>query len=161
MSRWSDTIDQKLKRAGALVLTFWTVLLLPAGLGLVLLGLSTRIENRQWQEPLSIGVGLVAVGAITWYLSRRLHEGARRVRARMDENRILRLASQRGGRLTAMEAATETGMTAVEAESILRSLAEGGFIEIEVSDAGVMIYRFPDVLYAPSSGRWSHRFESA
>ena len=161
MSRWSDTIDQKLKRAGALALTFWTVLLLPTGLGLVLLGVSTRIEHREWQEPLSIGVGLVAVGAITWYLSRRLHEGARQVRARMDENRILRLASQRGGRLTAMEAATETGMTTVEAESILRGLAEGGFIEIEVSAAGVMIYRFPDVLYAPGSGRWSHRFGSA
>ena len=161
MSRWSDTIDQKLKRAGALALTFWTVLLLPTGLGLVLLGVSTRIENRQWQEPLSIGVGLVAVGAITWYLSRRLHEGARQVRSRMDENRILRQARQRGGRLTVMEAATETGLTAVEAESILRGLAEGGFIEIEVSDAGVMIYRFPDVLYAPGSGRWSHRFESA
>ena len=98
MSRGSDTIDQKLKRAGALALTFWTVLLLPTGLGLVLLGVSTRIEHREWQEPLSIGVGLVAVGAITWYLSRRLHEGARQVRARMDENRILRLASQRGGR---------------------------------------------------------------
>jgi hypothetical protein len=161
MSRWSDTIDQKLKRAGALALTFWTVLLLPTGLGLVLLGVSTRIENRQWQEPLSIGVGLVAVGAITWYLSRRLHEGARQVRSRIDENRILRLARQRGGRLTVMEAATETGLTAVEAESILRGLAEGGFIEIEVTDAGVMIYRFPDVLYASGSGRWSHRFESA
>lgn len=60
-----------------------------------------------------------------------------------------------------MEAATEMGMTTVEAESILRGLAKGGFIEIEVSDAGVMIYRFPDVLCAPGSGRWSHRFESA
>jgi len=126
VSRWSDTIDQKLKRAGALALTFWTVLLLPTGLGLVLLGVSTRIEHREWQEPLSIGVGLVAVGAITWYLSRRLHEGARQVRARMDENRILRLASQRGGRLTAMEAATETGRTAGEAEASRRGRAEGG-----------------------------------
>ncbi|HCL30879.1 MAG TPA: hypothetical protein EYQ31_11505 [Candidatus Handelsmanbacteria bacterium] len=157
MSRWGDTIDSKLKRAGALVLTFWTVLLLPTGLGLVLLGVSTRIENRQWQEPLSVGVGIVAVGAITWYLSRRLHEGARQVRARIDENRILRLASQRAGRLTVMEAATETGLTAAECEEILRGLAEGGFIEIEVSDAGIMIYRFPDVLYGQGGGRWHER----
>lgn len=144
------------------MLTFWTVLLLPTGLGLVLLGVSTRIENRQWQEPLSIGVGIVAVGAITWYLARQLDEGARKARARQDENRILRLARDRGGRLTTMEAATETGLPAAETEAILQGLAEGGFIEIEVTDAGVMIYRFPEVLYAPGGvGNWSRRYESA
>jgi hypothetical protein len=162
MSRWSDAIDGKLKRVGALALTFWTVLLVPTGLGLAFYGISTRIRTSEWQEPLSIGVGLVAVGGITWYLSRRLHEGAGRARARVNENRILRLARERGGRLTTMEAATETGLTAVEAEAILKALAEGGFIEIEVTDAGIMIYRFPEVLYAPGGvSNWSRRFESA
>ncbi len=162
MPRWGDRIDAKLKRAGAFVPTFWTVLLLPTGLALAFYGISTRIRTSEWQEPLSVGVGIVAVGAITWYLSRRLHEGARQVQGRMDENRILRLARERGGRLTAMEAATETGLTAIETEAILRGLAEGGFIEIEVTDAGIMIYRFPDVLYgAGGRASWSHRFESA
>jgi len=75
MSRWGDTIDAKLKRAGALALTFWTVIFVPTGLALAFYGISTRIRTSEWQEPLSVGVGLVAVGAITWYLSRRLHEG--------------------------------------------------------------------------------------
>jgi hypothetical protein len=157
MSRWSDAVEGRVKRAGALMLTAWTVLLLPTGLGLVFYGVSTRIRTQEWQEPLSIGVGIVCVAGIAWFLSRRLHEGAERARARRDENRILRLARERGGRLTAMDAATETGLTAVEAEQILRGLAEGGFIEIEVTDAGIMIYRFPDVLFADGGATWARR----
>ena len=96
---------------------------------------------------------LVSVSTIT--------RGASQFRSRINENRILCLARDRGGRLTAMETATETGLTAVEAEAILRGLAEGGFIEIELTDAGVMVYRFPDVLYAPGGRSWSQRVESA
>lgn len=159
MSRWSDLVEGRIKRAGALFLTGWTILLLPTGLGLVIYGIATRIEAGQWQEPLSVGVGIAAVGGITLFLSRQLYAGATQARARRNENRILRLARERGGRLTAMDAATETGLTAAESEEILRGLAEGGFIEIEVTDAGIMVYRFPDVLFANGGATWSRRVQ--
>lgn len=150
--------DGGLKRAGAMFLTAWAVILLAAGLGLVLYGLAERIDSNDWQEPLSIGVAVFAVGAGTWYLARRLDLAARQARARRDESRVLQLARQRGGRLTVTEAAVETGLTAAESEVILRGLAEGGFVEIEVSEAGIMTYRFPEFVYASTSGSaWSRR----
>lgn len=156
MGRVGNVFEGGLKRAGALFLTGWAVLLLPAGVGLVLFGLGQRIDDNDWQEPLSIGVAVFAIGAVTWSLARRLDAAARVSRARRDENRVLRLARQRGGRLTAFDAAVDTGLTAAEAEQILRRLADGGFVEIEVSDSGVLVYRFPEVLYATGSGarRW-------
>ena len=148
-----DIFDGGLRRAGALALTGWSAVLLPAGLGLVLYGVVERLESGAWREPLPIGVAVVAAGAIVWHLSRRLDASARAARARRDENRIVRLARERGGRLTTMEAAAETGLTAAEAEVILRGLAEGGFIEIEVTEAGIMVYRFPEVIYGSGGGR--------
>ena len=39
---------------------------------------------------------------------------------------------------------------------------ESGFVELEVSDGGVMIYRFPEVLYAGgAAGSWARRHDSA
>lgn len=152
MSRIGNTFEGGLKRAGAWFLTGWAALLLPAGLGLVLYGIVERVSSDDWQEPLSIGVAVVAVGAVAGYLARRLDAAAQVARSRSDENRVLRLARQRGGRLTAFDAAVDSGLTAAEAELILRRLADGGFVEIEVSDAGVLVYRFPEVIYPTGSG---------
>ncbi len=152
MGRISTFFEGGLRRAGALVLTSGAVVLLSAGLGLILYGLGQRIDHDDWQEPLSIGVPVFAVGAAAWFCARRLAASARQAHARRMENRILRLARERFGRLTVIEAAVEAGLTAAEAESILRGLAEGGFVEIEVNDAGVMSYRFPEVIYPPPGG---------
>ena len=152
MSRISTLFEGGLRRAGALLLTAGSVLLLPAGLGLILYGLGQRIDHDDWQEPLSIGVPVFSVGAAAWYCARRLAASARQAQARRMENRILRLARERFGRLTVIETAVEAGLAAAEAESILRGLAEGGFVEIEVNDAGVMSYRFPEVIYSSRGG---------
>ena len=78
------------------------------------------------------------------------------------EPRVLQLARERFGRLTAVETAVEVGLTAAEAEAILRGLADGGFVEIEVNEAGVMSYRFPEVIYpATGGGSWSRPLESS
>ncbi|MFH1571853.1 MAG: hypothetical protein ABIL09_27940 [Gemmatimonadota bacterium] len=135
------------KRLGALFLLAWALPMVCGGLGLMLWGLFNRIGDNPWQDPLSIGVSLVILGSVLWVLSKRLDAAAQLVRRRRHENRILRLARACGGRLMAIEAAAETGLTAAEAESILRELAEGGYVEIEVTEAGLMVYRFPEVLY--------------
>ena len=148
----SALFEGGLKRAGALLLTSGSVLLLSAGLGLILYGLGQRIDRDDWQEPLSIGVPVFAVGAAAWFCARRLGASARRAHARRMEHRILQLARERFGRLTVIETAVEVGLTAAEAEAILRGLADGGFVEIEVNEAGVMSYRFPEVIYPAAGG---------
>ena len=97
-----------MKRFGALLLKIGAVPMIPAGVGLMLFGLFRRLEHNSWEDPLSVGVSLVVMGALLWFLSRKLDSAARLVGQRRLENRILRLATERFGRLTITEAATET-----------------------------------------------------
>ncbi|MBT3344315.1 MAG: hypothetical protein HN712_07945 [Gemmatimonadetes bacterium] len=157
----SERLAGTAQRVGSALLTGWAILLLPAGIGLVLYGLVERIDSNDWQEPLSVGVAVFAVGSLVWFLSRRLDASAQRAAARRYEHQLLRLARGRSGRLTATEAAAEIGITAAEAEVILKGLAEGGFVELEVTEGGVIIYRFPEILYASGGSSWARRHESA
>lgn len=145
--RATSLLEGGAKRLGALFLLGWAVVMVPAGLGLTLWGLFNKIGNAEWEDPLSMGLALVVLGGILWLLSKRLDEAARAVRRRRQENTILRLARQRGGRLMVIETAADTGLTAIEAEGILKGLTEGGFVEMEVTDSGLVVYRFPEVLY--------------
>ena len=146
-----------MKRLGALLLKFWAVPLVPVGVGLMLYGLIDRFESI---EPFSIGVTLVILGALLWVLAKKLDEAAQLVRYRRQQNRIVCLARQRGGRLTVVEAAADTGLTVEEVEEIFKRLADGGYVEIEVTDSGLMVYRFPEILFAHEK-HWSRGVDSA
>ena len=147
------SMEGGLKRLGALFLKAWAVPMVPIGLGLVLYGLFTRFE------PLSIGVALVLMGALLWVLARKLDAAALLVRHRKQQNQIVRLARQKGGRLMVAETAADTGLMVQEAEEILRELADGGYAEVEVTDSGMMVYRFPEFLYSHEK-HWARRLES-
>lgn len=58
---------------------------------------------------------------------------------------LVRLAGQRGGKLTAVEVLAEFAVTAEEAEAALRDLAVRGVAEPEVTESGLLVYAFPDV----------------
>ena len=103
---------------------------------------------------------IVIFGGLLWILSKKLDAAAHLVRYRRQQNRIVRLAQQRGGRLTVTEAAAETGLTVEEAGEILKRMAEGGFVEVEITDSGMIVYRFPEVLFAHEK-HWSRGVESA
>lgn len=144
-----------LKRLGALFLKFWAVFMVPVGLGLMLYGLVVRLDQgRGLEDTFPVGVALAMLGALLWVMAERLDAAARLVRYRRQQNRILKLARQRGGRLTTMEAATDTGLTVEDCEQLLRTLADRGFVELEVTDSGVMVYRFPEVVYGHEK-EWS------
>ena len=66
-----------LRRAGSLLFRAGSVLLLSVGLGLILYGMGQRIDHDDWQEPLSIGVPVFALGAAAWFCSGRLAASAR------------------------------------------------------------------------------------
>ena len=157
----NSLLEGGVKRLGALFLLVWAVPLIPAGVGLMLWGLFQKIEHNSWEDPLPLGVALVIMGGLLWLLSKRLDEAASLVRRRRRQNRMLKLAQARGGRLTVTEAAADTGLTVEESEAILKGLADGGYVEIEVTDAGLMVYRFPEVLYEHEKFGHSERIWSA
>ncbi|HEX2188946.1 MAG TPA: hypothetical protein VHG51_08625 [Longimicrobiaceae bacterium] len=99
---------------------------------------------------LALTVGLPAAGAgllVRSHYAERARLGGRRAQLRQQtvDAEILRLAAERGGRLTAVEVATELAITPEAAKEALDGLAVRGQAEIEVTDAGLLVYGFWDV----------------
>jgi hypothetical protein len=76
-------------------------------------------------------------------LARRREE----LRLQTIESEILRLAGQRGGRLTAVEVASDMAITPEAAKDALDSLALREQAELEITESGVVVYAFHDVMH--------------
>ncbi len=104
---------------------------------------------------LALTVGLPALGA--GLLVRSHHAERARLVGRKAQLRrqtldaeILRLAGELGGRLTPVEVATRLAITPEAAKEALDALAVRGHADIEVSDAGLLVYGFYDVRHLGS-----------
>ena len=151
------------KRLGALFLKVMAVPMVPIGLGFMLYGLFQILHADgpdSHFEFFAIGVTQTIFGSLLWMLAKKLDAAAHLVRYRRQQNRVVRLAQKRNGRLTVTETAADTGLTVEEASEILKRLADGGFVEVEITDSGLIVYRFPEVLFAHEK-HWSQGVESA
>ena len=61
---------------------------------------------------------------------------------------VLKLAADHGGRLTVTEVATRLGWTLPRAEKVLESLEDGYRVCSEVTDEGLIVYEFRELLHA-------------
>ena len=66
-------------------------------------------------------------------------------RQQLREAEIIRLAGRKSGRLTVVEVMGEMGLTAQDAQQSLESLMNQGVGDIEITDSGLLVYRFEDV----------------
>lgn len=62
---------------------------------------------------------------------------------------VLKLAAERGGRLTVTETAAAMGWTLPRAEKVLHSLDDGLRVNSEVTNEGVIVYEFRELIAAP------------
>ena len=97
---------------------------------------------------LLITVALPAVGGLA-LLRGTMTFGGRsgrneELRQRTIEAEILRLAMQHGGRLTVVEVAAALALPSESAKQVLDSLAEREIADLEITDAGVIVYSFHD-----------------
>jgi hypothetical protein len=78
--------------------------------------------------------------------------GARKEALRLQtiESEVLKLAVERGGKLAAVEVATQLALSPEQATEALDRLALRGQAEYEVTDAGVIVYAFRDILHLGS-----------
>lgn len=68
------------------------------------------------------------------------------------EKQILRLAQEKGGRLTIPEIAANTSMTTVDADAVMREMTAKGYVDMQVTDSGVIVYEFYDIIHKPKLG---------
>lgn len=61
---------------------------------------------------------------------------------------VLKLAAQRGGQLTVTEVAAQLGWPMQRAEKILQSLDDGIRVDSDVTDEGVIVYQFRELMLA-------------
>jgi hypothetical protein len=98
----------------------------------------------------ALTVALPAGGAALLVLAHRAEQDRRTgrralLRQRTAEAEILGLAAELGGRLTSVEVATRLAMRPEDARAALDSLTGRGHADLEVTDAGVLVYSFYDV----------------
>lgn len=106
-------------------------------------------NDTQWTqdflEPFSAGLGLIITSQLIWWAGRQIQKSADKKAHARDQNRILRLARDKGGNLTVLEAATDLRLTVEKTEEILRELAIGGHTEMRISDSGMVVYHFLEI----------------
>lgn len=132
-------IDERLTLAVAVLLGLFGFVML-AG---VLIGV---LEGSSRYSPLtnlllSFLFGVLPL-ALSWILYRRVRRGVARRKAEAAEAAVLKAARERQGTLTAVDVAADCGMSLEQAQEILDRLHLGGFCEIDVTDAGTVVYRF-------------------
>ena len=92
--------------------------------------------------------GVAGLTLLRQHLRRSLPSGAGgadALRRQTWESEILKLAERKGGRLTVVEVVADTVIGAEDAEETLGILVGRGMAEPEVTEGGLIVYRFPDV----------------
>lgn len=74
------------------------------------------------------------------------------LRRQTQEAEILALAQEQKGRLTVIEVATRLALPAPTVEDLLSGMHTKGVAELEMTDAGLIVYTFPDILKLPAKG---------
>ena len=91
------------------------------------------------------GLFFSAFSQLFWIAGRLVHRSAERKRHAQYQHRLLKLAREKGGSLTVLEAATDSRITVEKSEEILRELAARGHVEVRVSESGLLVYHFPEI----------------
>jgi hypothetical protein len=93
---------------------------------------------------LLLTVGLPAAGGVALLRGIGFARSARaeRLRQQTIDAEILRLATQQSGKLTALEVATALALSPETAKASLDSLVERELADLEITDAGIIVYAF-------------------
>jgi hypothetical protein len=123
------------------MLRVWSVLLLVLGLSLLAVG---TVE----MELVAVVLGVLSGGGAI-----ALHRGANALREKRREAllaslqlHVLKLAGERKGKLTVTDVAASLSWPLRRAEKVLHSLDDGWRVNSEVTDEGIIVYEFRELL---------------
>lgn len=66
-------------------------------------------------------------------------------RCALQEKEILRLAQEKGGRLAVPDVVVGTSLSSAEAETVMREMSARGLADMQVTDAGIIVYEFYEI----------------
>ncbi|HEX2209954.1 MAG TPA: hypothetical protein VHG93_19925 [Longimicrobium sp.] len=102
-------------------------------------------------EPGAFFMGMLAAGggALLWTKANSSREARRAALLMGLQQPVLRLAAQRNGVLTVTDVAAALGWPMPRAEKVLNSLEDGLRVASSVTDEGVIVYEFRELMHAP------------
>jgi len=119
------------------------------GVGLIILATVLIVAGIAEYEAGMIAAGSV-MGAVGtggfWWGLKGLNERRKALMHRLQQ-KVLRLATHRGGTLTVTEVAADLNLSLPAAEKVLASMDDGFRVRCEISKEGVLFYEFPEVLH--------------
>ncbi len=119
------------------------------GVGLIILATVLIVAGIAEYEAGAIAAGSV-LGAVGtggfWWGLKGLNERRKALMHRLQQ-KVLRLATHRGGTLTVTEVAADLNLSLPAAEKVLASMDDGFRVRCEISKEGVLFYEFPEVLH--------------
>jgi hypothetical protein len=124
------------------------------GAGMVLLATLLILVGFVEFEMTAVAVGSVfgAGGSLTFYWGwNGLQERRKAIMSRI-QRKILRLAAVKGGTLTVTEVATDLNLGIPAAEKILTSMDDDLHVRSVISEEGVIIYEFPELMHRKELG---------
>lgn len=95
------------------------------------------------------GVMSAGAGALALRKASSAREDRRQALLVALQQPVLRLAGQRAGLLTVTDVASSLGWPLRRAEKVLNSLEDGLRVSSEVTDEGVIVYQFRELMHAP------------
>ena len=135
------------RRISGIILAILAVFLL--GIGIVEMSAGAFVTG--------ISVGLVGGSSFAWGWRALQHR--REGLLRSLQTQVLRVASARGGQLTATDVASDLGVTLTVAERVLFAMDDGFRVCSDVTDDGLLVFDFPEIRVrslpsggSPSSG---------
>lgn len=99
--------------------------------------------------PIVVGGVLGMGGSLNFLWGWKALQERRKAVMRGLERRILKLARARGGALTVTDVAAELDLSLEAAEKLLNEMEDGFRIISDVTDAGIIVYEFPEVQHRP------------
>jgi uncharacterized membrane protein YphA (DoxX/SURF4 family) len=107
----------------------------------------------EW-EMAAVAVGSVfgAGGSLTFYWGWNGLQERRKAIMQRIQRKILRLAAAKGGTLTVTEVATDLNLGIPAAEKILTSMDDDLRVRSIISDEGVIVYEFPELMHRKELG---------
>jgi hypothetical protein len=119
------------------------------GVGLVLMATLMIVGGIAEGEAALIavgsGFGAAGTGGFWWGL-RALNERRKALMQRLQQ-KVIRLATHRGGTLTVTEVAADLNLSLPAAEKVLAAMDDGFRVRCEISKEGVLFYEFPEVVH--------------
>jgi predicted RNA-binding Zn-ribbon protein involved in translation (DUF1610 family) len=129
--------DARLLRWGSYLIFAFAAVLIMAGFG------------DGAPEAVFMGAMAAAGGGLLWKRANTVREERRAALLTGLQQPVLRLAAQRAGVLTVTDVAAALNWPMPRAEKVLNSLEDGLRVASSVTDEGVIVYEFRELMHAP------------